>query len=793
MIICRSIRVQGIVQGVGFRPAVWRFAKRLGLKGEVFNDGNGVLIHVWGKAGALDKLTELIRNEPPPLARIDEILVEKLATDIMPMDFSITISEASSPHTNITPDAASCTSCIADIVSPGNRRYKYPFTNCTHCGPRFSIINAIPYDRKNTSMASFRMCENCFTEYNSTHDRRFHAQPNACQVCGPKVWLEFSGARNVVQSGSINDQYHAIEQACERIRQGDIIAIKGIGGFHLACDSNNAAAVKRLRQRKRRYQKPFALMAKDISDIKDYCIVDCREAGLLQSREAPIVILQANGKKQLPDYLAPGQCTLGFMLPYSPLHYLLMQQLDRPIVLTSGNAVGEPQCIDNDDARVRLGDIADFLLLHDREILSRIDDSVARVMGAGMVLLRRARGYVPAPLPLPPGFDSAPEILAMGGELKNTFCLLKDNKAIVSQHIGDLEDAPTYQCYVKNLRLFKDIYEHIPEKIVIDKHPEYMASKLGRQAAAETHTPIDEVQHHHAHIAACMAENTWPLDAGPVLGIALDGLGFGEDGTFWGGEFLLVNYADYERVGSFRPVALPGGIQAMREPWRNTYAQLGIDNNWPVFEQKYAQLEIIQLLQSKPLDTLHAMLRSRTNSPLASSCGRLFDAVAAAVGVCSEITSYEGQAAIELEALIDRQTFESEDESLAYSFAIKQSDSYQVPFIDSATMWQQLLDDLQARKPVGIISARFHKGLAKIINEMALNITQSNEGYGIRTIALSGGVFQNKALYEQVIARLRENGYQVLTHHRLPANDGGLSYGQAVIAAARDIVSAEKR
>ncbi len=778
MLIARSIRVHGIVQGVGFRPTVLRFAKRLGLKGNVLNDGDGVLIHAWGIAEALDQLTDLLRIETPPLARIDEILVEDLSADITPKDFVITSSEMGSPRTIITPDATTCTACIVDTLSPPDRRYRYPFTNCTHCGPRFSIVKTIPYDRKNTSMSSFSMCDACQREYDSPNDRRFHAQPNACHSCGPKVWLEPTSEENA-------DWVDDIDKACEQIKQGKIVAIKGIGGFHLACDASNISAVKRLRKRKRRYQKPFALMAANMKSIRRFCTVSDKEEALLKSSESPIVILQINSQEELPQALAPGQSSLGFMLPYTPLHHLLLQQLDDPIVLTSGNLSDEPQCIDNDDAKKRLSNIADFMLLHNRDILNRVDDSVVRIIANEAVILRRSRGYAPVPLSLPPGFDSAPDALAMGGELKNTFCLIKDAQAIVSQHIGDLEDAPTYQDYLNNIQLYKQMYEHTAERIVIDKHPEYMSSKLGQKTSEKNNVPLDKVQHHHAHIAACMAENAWPLNAGPVLGIALDGLGHGGD-TFWGGEFLLVNYADYQRVGSFRPVALLGGSKAMREPWRNTYAHLNIESDWSVLADKYEHLEIIQLLQSKPLATLNAMLQSGANSPLASSCGRLFDAVAAAVGFSAQTTSYEGQAAIEFEAVVDLDTLYHEDDSLSYSFEIV---SNEMPFIDSTMMWPEVLEDLSLNTPRGVISARFHKGLAKIIVAMVDKVTSEKKSHDINTIALSGGVFQNRILNEQVITRLREKGYQVLTHHQIPANDGGISFGQAVVSAARAIAT----
>ncbi len=712
MITARLIRVVGIVQGVGFRPTVWRLATQLGLTGTVSNDSDGVRIHLWGQIASLNQFTERLQADPPPLSRIDHINIEEILAERIPTDFTIAPSTAGAPHAYITPDSATCDECLADTMRRSGRRYQYPFSNCTHCGPRFSIINGIPYDRKNTSMVSFKLCEDCQKEYDSPTDRRFHAQPNACPVCGPKLWFELAGARSNERPSELGGetQPSAIALAVAQIKRGGIVAIKGIGGFHLACDANNEAAVKRLRARKHRYRKPFAMMARDIQSIKQYCMVNDEEAALLKSNECPIVILAIHEKKRLPNTVAPQQTHLGFMLPYSPLHHLLMQNLEDPIVLTSGNLSEEPQCIDNDEARKKLGGIADAFLLHDRDILNRVDDSVLRVMDAQAVLLRRARGYAPVPIPLPRGFELAPEILAMGGELKNTFCLIKDGQAIVSQHMGDLHDAPSYQDYLKNLGLYQTLFDHQAQRIAIDRHPDYRASKTGRQMAEQAQLPLDEVQHHHAHIAACMAENSWPLDAGSVLGIALDGLGFGDEQSFWGGEFLLAGYSGYQRVGRLMPVALLGGKQAMLEPWRNTYAHLNLTGQWARIEQQYESLKIVQFLKSKPLATLDAMLASGTNSPLASSCGRLFDAVAAAVGICTEKLSYEGQAAIELEAAIDPFAFEHEDDSMAYSFAIDESSSGAPLTINSSTMWISLLDDLVSNTPVGVMSARFHKG-----------------------------------------------------------------------------------
>ncbi len=790
----RLILVTGIVQGVGFRPTVWRLAKQLGLTGTVSNESDSVRICVWGESSALNLFAELLQSESPPLARIDQVKTKEFSAEHVPSDFTIESSTSGTAKAYITPDTATCDACVADIKHRTGRRFQYPFTNCTHCGPRFSIVNGIPYDRKSTSMASFKLCVDCQEEYDSASDRRFHAQPNACLACGPKLWFELAGIQGPEPTSKLlNDSPpEAIALAVEQIKQGKIVAIKGVGGFHLACDASNETAVKRLRARKRRYQKPFALMAKDVQNVKRHCLVSDAEVALLKGNEAPIVILTRIDKKRLAEAVAPNQTNLGFMLPYTPLHHLLMQNLDDAIVLTSGNLSEEPQCTDNQEARKKLSNIADAFLLHDRDILNRIDDSVVRLMDSQPVILRRARGYSPIPIRLPSGFEKAPAVLAMGAELKNTFCLIKEGQAIVSQHMGDLHDAPSSQDYLKNLRLYQSLFDHCPDRIAIDQHPDYRASRTGRQMSEQDHLPLDQVQHHHAHIAACMAENNWPLNGEPVLGIALDGLGFGDEQSFWGGEFLLADYCGFQRVGRLMPVALLGGNQAMLEPWRNTYAHLNAQGQWARVKQQYRSLEIVQLLKSKPLATLDAMLASGTNSPLASSCGRLFDAVAAAVGICTENVNYEGQAAIELEASIDLFAFEHEDDSLAYSFSIDEGSSAEPLTINSSSMWTSLLDDLVSNTPTGIISARFHKGLVLGMMEMIRRICSSRVGHKIKCIALSGGVFQNKALYEYFLTQLRAENFKVLTHSLLPVNDGGISLGQAVVAATRAIENTNK-
>ena len=564
-----EFRVRGRVQGVGFRPTVWRMARELGLAGEVLNDGEGVLVRVSGDPSRVAALLRRIERDPPPLAHIDSI--ERLRySGQLPQEFRIAESIGGPARTQVAPDAALCGACAAELRDPNERRYRYPFTNCTHCGPRLSIVTAIPYDRATTTMAPFELCAACEAEYRNPIDRRFHAEAVACPSCGPTASLVALGQAEAPRDGGAD----AVEIAARLIAQGEIIAVKGLGGYHLACDATNLAAVSRLRRLKRRDAKPFALMARDLAVIRRYCAIDAVEERALKSVEAPIVLLRAKGPEHLPEAVAPGLDTLGFMLPTTPLHLLLVDQFEHPLVMTSGNISDEPAVIDDAEAHRQLAEIASFALTHDRAIANRVDDSVVRVMSGRPRVLRRARGYAPAPLRLPNGFENAPDLLAMGGELKATFCLVKDGQAILSQHQGDLENAATFDDYKKNLALYQSLFDHAPSAIVVDRHPEYLSSKLGRAEADARALPLIDVQHHHAHVAACLAENGRPLHAPPALGIVLDGLGFGDDGAIWGGEFLLADYLGYERLARLKPVAMPGGAQAVREPWRNLYAHL---------------------------------------------------------------------------------------------------------------------------------------------------------------------------------------------------------------------------
>jgi hydrogenase maturation protein HypF len=771
------IRIRGLVQGVGFRPMVWHVARQTGVRGRVINDGEGVLVEAWGTRGELERLCREIRAQCPPLARIDAIERSPLRATPPPTDgFEIAPSDSSGVRTGVIADAATCPACLREVFDPADRRFRYPFTNCTHCGPRLSIVRGIPYDRANTSMAVFTQCPRCQAEYEDPADRRFHAQPNACPTCGPRVWLV--DAQAAALEPSRYDARDAIALSASLLAQGFVVAIKGIGGFHLACDASNGESVEGLRRRKQRFDKPFALMARDVSGVEPYVQLDDAGRAQLASPAAPIVLGETRpDAPPLAPAVAPGQGTLGFMLPYAPLHHLLLADWDHhrpgvPLVMTSGNRSDEPQCTDNADAAIRLGRIADYWLLHDREIVNRADDSVVRIDCGRPRLLRRARGYAPHPIALPSGFAAAPPLVALGAELKNTFCLLRDGQAIPSQHLGDLEDARTSDAWEHTLDLYQRLFGHRPQAIVVDLHPDYRSTRFGRRWAQNERLELIEVQHHHAHIAGVLADNGWPLEAGPVLGIALDGLGMGPDGTLWGGEFLCADYRGFERLAHLPAVPLPGGTRALLEPWRNTWAHLHTQIGWETFSRRWSDLELTDWLRQRPLPELQTMLARRINSPLSSSCGRLFDAVAGALGIRRASISYEGQAAIELENAARA----AKTESVAYAF------DRQAEGIGLRSMWEALLEDLAAGVDRSRIAARFHNGLAAAISDSAGRLCAS---HGLGTVALSGGVFQNRTLFEAVQEALTGQGLRVLSHTQVPTNDGGISLGQAAIGAAR--------
>ena len=796
------IRVRGLVQGVGFRPTVWRLAQRLGLRGSVVNDGRGVRIHVCGPSASLERFILDLPGESPPLARIDHIGREPGPCVPAAAGFHIAASEnvAASKDlgidTGVAPDAASCAACVQEIFDPTARRHRYPFTNCTHCGPRLSIIRAVPYDRAATTMASFAMCKHCSAEYHDPTDRRFHAEPIACNTCGPKMRLVHRDDRAVsLEALAAIDE---VDAAGALLQQGYLLAIQGLGGYQLACDATQPSVVARLRTLKHRDAKPFALMARDLHAIREHANVSSEEAALLSSAAAPIVLLQrirapAPHTPTLAAEVAPRLTTVGFMLPNTPLHHLLLARFDRPIVLTSGNSSDEPQAIDAADARRRLGGLVDYFLEHDRRIERRVDDSVSQVIAGRPRLLRRARGYAPGSLPLPPGFEATPPLFSYGGELKNTFCLVRDGMAVLSPHMGDLQDALTRTDQHKAAAELCGFFDFRPQVLACDRHPGYCASRAARLRAASEGLTLFESQHHHAHVAACLAENRIARDAEPVIGVILDGLGYGDDGTLWGGEFLLADYTSYRRLGKFKPVALLGGDAAAREPWRNTYAHLMADMGWSHFAAHHADLELYRFLEAKPRALLDGMLVRGVNSPLASSCGRLFDAAAAAMGLARTRASYEGQGAMEMEAAIDPAYLNDADAS--YEFQVR--DTGGLELMEPSPMWSALLDDLRANTPHAVMAARFHGGLATGIVQMVVQISAklaAADSLSARAarprVALSGGVFQNRIIFERVLAGLQTRGFDVLTHSQVPCNDGGLALGQALIAAARALDTA---
>jgi len=735
----RRIRVRGQVQGVGFRPFVWQLARRFGLRGAVLNDPEGVLILAAG--AGLDAFEAAIAAEAPPLARVDA--VESAAADIPEAgEFTIAASQGTGAETRVTPDAATCPDCLSEVRDPTDRRHGYAFANCTHCGPRFTILHRLPYDRAQTTMAPFTLCPDCAAEYADPADRRFHAQPVACPACGPRLWIDPC------------DGTDPILQAADRLRAGEVLAIKGLGGFHLACDARNASAVTLLRERKHRPAKPFALMG-TLPMICAHAVVSAEEAALLQDPAAPITLLAKAGTP-LPEGIAPGQGTLGWMLPSTPLHHLLLDAFGGPLVMTSGNLSGEPQVIGNHEARDKLAGFADAFLLHDREIARRLDDSVERITPAGPMVLRRARGRVPGTLPLPKGFEEAPQVVAYGGQMKSALCLLKNGQALLGHHLGDLDGALTYDAFLKADADYADLFDHAPALVACDLHPDFRATRHARSKGL----PVIEVQHHHAHLAACLAENGWPLAGGKVAGIVLDGLGLGPDGTVWGGELLLGDYLHFDRRAWLKPAPLIGGDRAQSEPWRNALVRLDAAglSDWAD-----------RLFADKPLTLARQAAAGGINAPLSSSAGRLFDAVAALLGLCPEGQSYEGEAAMRLEAL-------AEDGGAPFAFASEGAE------IDPAPLFHAIRAALDGGQTAGRISQGFHAGLARAFAAKARALVEGGEA---EAVALSGGCFQNARLLSETLQQLF--GTPVLIHTKTPANDGGLALGQAVIAAAQHL------
>ncbi len=766
-----SIHIEGIVQGVGFRPFVYGLAARFGLTGWVRNTSAGVEIEIDGKSQHLNSFLEALSEEAPPLAKIDAIHTEWKPADNFTA-FKIIPSRASSQgYQPISPDVSICDDCLRELFTPTDHRYRYPFINCTNCGPRFTIIKDIPYDRPKTTMAPFEMCPTCAAEYEDPLDRRFHAQPVACPECGPRVWLDRGTAPSHLEADEapLADD-RAIRETQKLLAEGKIIAVKGLGGFHLACDAQSHRTVQQLRDRKSRPSKPLALMMPDLETISRYCILNDRERGLLASPQRPIVLLQEKKDSGLSQAVAPGQHKVGVMLPYTPLHYLLFAKEDQypdaaysALVMTSGNRRGQPIITANPEALEQLGDIADGFLLHDRDIHMHCDDSVTQVVEGEIYPIRRSRGYAPFPIPLP---EKGPSILAAGPELKNTFCFTKGDQAFLSQHIGDLENYQTLEAYQDSVDHFEDLFRIETEALAYDLHPNYLATRYALQRAEEEGIPAVGVQHHFAHIASCLADNRYPGEE-PVIGLSFDGTGYGNDGHIWGGEVLTANYDGYHRAYHLAYVPLPGGDKAIKEPWRLALAwlhQLEIDWKPSLAPVQYGRgqnasgYDILRILRNQ--------LESGTNTPLTSSLGRLFDTVSALVGVCQK-ADYEAQAAIELEALVDP------EEKSGYAFEISDGVIHPGPVI------RAVLADIANHKPPETISARFHNGLAEMVRQVCNRL---REDYDLDQVALSGGVWQNVTLLQKTIPLLQDEGFTIYTHHRVPPNDGGLALGQAVVA-----------
>ncbi len=786
-----QILVRGTVQGVGFRPYVYSLARTRDLRGSVLNNESGVLIDVEGRGSDIDHFIAELKKNPPPLSIIESVTRHDDLGQKSFRNFQILPSETNGRKLlPVSTDISTCYDCVSELFDPNNRRYRYPFINCTNCGPRFTIIEDVPYDRALTTMRDFEMCPSCRAEYENPLDRRFHAEPTACAECGPRLYLcdaEIGRRGDAEKGGNAGREECAgsidtIKDARQLLAEGKILAVKDIGGYHLVCDALDPDAVMRLRQRKYREDKPFALMAADVAVVRRYCDVSDQEEKLLISRERPIVLLQRKNNtlptgrdsafSDIPDAIAPGITTLGFMLPYTPLHYLLLENLDRPLVMTSGNISDEPICYRDEEAGERLHNIADYFLTNNRRIHIRTDDSIVRVMENGKptkskiqnpkskIFLRRSRGYAPAPIKT--SFKFAKQILACGAELKNTFCLTKDKYAFLSHHIGDLENLETLRSFTDGIEHFKRLFNLEPEVIAFDLHPEYLSTKYAH-SCDRLETKIG-VQHHHAHIASCMADNEIE---GEVIGVAMDGLGFGTDGKMWGGEFFVADFENAERIAHLDYVPMPGGAKAIREPWRMAavYVQ-------QAYGDGFLDLDIpfVDELDREKWPTVASMIASKTNCPETSSMGRLFDAISALLCLRSTV-NYEGQAAIALEAIANKSTVKS------YEFTFDDGG-----IIKSERLIKRLVEDLIGGVSAADVSARFHAAVANLIVQVATNIRESRN---LNRVALSGGVFQNMFLLEMACQLLKQRDFEVLTHSRVPTNDGGISLGQAAVANAQ--------
>lgn len=759
-----EICVTGLVQGVGFRPFVWRLAQKLGLRGYVHNRGDGVRIVV---AGPPDRLAALVEglDRPPPRARIVTIRRAR-ALDEGWQGFTIEASQPGTVQAGIVADLAVCPACIAEIADKKDRRYQYALTNCTECGPRFSIVTGIPYDRARTTMAAFAMCPACKAEYTNPQDRRFHAQPVACPACGPRL-LFATGPEEADQL--VGDR--ALDQAVTCLLAGQVVAIKGIGGFHLACLASSEAAVAVLRARKRRPTRPLAVMVRDMAMAEAHALLSAEERQALADVSAPVVLVRKCGVRPFAANVAPGMERVGLLLPYTPLHVVLMQKVGQPLVMSSANRSGQPQVVHNAAALEDLQGIADAWLLHDRPIARRLDDSVVRVLAGQVRVMRRGRGLAPEPLALPALMAHSAPVLAMGGDLKAAFCLTQGSRALLSHHLGDMAQMATEQAMLAALADYRALFGQTPAIVAVDAHPAYRSRAVGQKLAQDHGWLLETVWHHHAHIAATMAEHGW--EQGPVLGLALDGTGYGPDGTLWGCEMLVCDYAHMTRLGHLATVPMPGGEKAAREPWRMLLAHL--DSALDVEDAHKAQAQLCAL-RDKPVQTLRSMVRAGLNVPLTSSAGRLFDAMAAFVGHAPPRLSYEGEAAMRLEALAEQA--KGGGTPLAFGLRLRGG----LLEIDPAPMWRAALHRQAQGCPSAELAWAFHAGLAHVLARAAGQLARRT---GLGTVALAGGVMHNGVLVGLLTPLLQEAGLRVLLPAHVPAGDGGLAVGQAAVAAYR--------
>ncbi|MEA3414862.1 MAG: carbamoyltransferase HypF [Thermodesulfobacteriota bacterium] len=749
--IARKLKINGIVQGVGFRPFVYNLANKFVLKGEIANNSSGVSIHIEGTGENIESFCSNLFKTHPPLVHLSEISFNEKPVEHF-KDFSIVKSKSKGlKSTLVSPDISVCDNCLRELFDPNDRRYKYPFINCTNCGPRYSIINDIPYDRSNTSMKNFKMCSRCEAEYNNPSNRRFHAQPNACADCGPHVFLKDNTGKNIQTN-------NPVEKTASLLKQGYIVAIKGIGGFHLAANATDNDAVVRLRKRKHREEKPFAIISYSLEQIRKYAFIETEEEKLLNSIQRPIVLLQKKRPNPLAKEISPNNQYVGVMLPYAPLHYLILTFGFTALVMTSGNISEEPLSINNEDAFDRLENIADYFLIHNRDIYLRSDDSIIKRIAGKARFIRRSRGYVPVPVFLK---QSVPQILACGAMLKNTVCLTRKKTAFISQHIGDLENAATYDFFRLTIDHLKKILGIDPEIIACDLHPDYLSTRYAKEQHG---VELIQVQHHHAHIVSCMAENQ--LDD-TVLGLSFDGTGYGTDGSIWGGEILIVEPECFRRTASLSYVPMPGSTAAIKEPWRMAISYL-----YQAFGEEFWNLDLplLKEIEEKKIKIITEMILKKINSPLTSSIGRLFDGISAIIGMKNHV-SFDGQAAMDLEMLADN------NRETTYDYEWLSGNTYKI-FTEPIVCG--VVKDMEAGIHASRISSKFHITLIKLFSELCEVIKKES---GLNRIVLSGGVFQNSILLTGLIKFLEEKNFEVFTHTTVPANDGGVSLGQAMVAA----------